>query len=314
MSRLYVKVESGHRARTPRAAIMLKLGSKVKPDDDGNRGVQQGDDALATYLKDISDSTPLSSVDEAALARRIHGGDGGARNELVEANLRFVVSVAKEYQNRGLSLTELISAGNVGLITAAGRFDEFRGYKFISYAVWWIRQSILQALMEQSTVRMPVNRQDMLAKISRTVEALRQEGTSPTLDKVADTLGLIPEEVEQTLMDGQPIRSLDAPFNDGEDRCLMDCLSSQAEISAEDQILDFSRHEDIESSLQGLAAREAEVLRLYFGLGQDVSLTLDQIGLRYKIRRERVRQIKEIALSKLRHPRFYGLLRAYAEN
>ena len=131
-----------------------------------------GDAALATYLKDISDSTPLSSVDEAALARRIHGGERGARNELVEANLRFVVSVAKEYQNGGLSLTELISAGNVGLITAAGRFDEFRGYKFISYAVWWIRQSILQALMEQSTVRMPVNRQDMLAKISRTVEAL----------------------------------------------------------------------------------------------------------------------------------------------
>lgn len=295
---------------------MLKFGNKVKPGDDGNRGERQGDGdaALATYLKDISDSTPLSSGDEAVLARRIHGGDGGARNELVEANLRFVVSVAKEYQNRGLSLTELIGSGNVGLITAAERFDESRGFKFISYAVWWIRQSILQALMEQSTVRMPVNRQDMLAKISRTFEVLRQEGAVPTLDKVAEALGFTPEEVEQTMVDGQPIRSLDAPFDDGEERCLMDCLSNQEEVSAEDQILEYSRHEDIESSLQGLTTREAEVLRLYFGLGQEVSMTLDQIGLRYELTRERVRQIKEIALSKLRHPRFYGRLRAYAEN
>jgi len=301
---------------------MPKIHRKVKPNHVGSRrvqqgvqqGVQQSDAALATYLKDISDSTPLSSGDEAALARRIHRGDPGARNELVEANLRFVVSVAKEYQKRGLSLTELISAGNVGLITAAERFDESRGFKFISYAVWWIRQSMLQALMEQSTVRMPVNRQDMLAKISRTLESLRMDGAPPTLDKVAAALGFTPEEVEQTLVDGQPIRSLDAPFDDGEDRCLMDCLPNQAAISAEDQILEFSRHEDIESSLQVLAAREAEVLRLYFGLGQDVSLTLDQIGLRYQLTRERVRQIKEIALSKLRHPRFYGRLRAYAEN
>ena len=176
---------------------MLRRQSKSKP---SKRSSGEGDPVLASYLSDIAASSPLSSREEGQLARRIRAGDEAARNELVEANLRFVVSVAKDYQNRGLSLAELISAGNMGLIIAAERFDETKGYKFISYAVWWIRQSILQTLMEQSTVRMPVNRIDMLAKISRTYEELQQDGAAPTLEKVANTLGFTEEKIEQTLI------------------------------------------------------------------------------------------------------------------
>ena len=272
----------------------------------------EGDQVLASYLDDIAASTPLAPVEEAALAVRIRAGDEFARNELVEANLRFVVSVAKEYQNRGLALVELISAGNVGLITASERFDETKGYKFISYAVWWVRQAILQALMEQSTVRVPVNRLDMLSKVSRTYEALQQDGPVPSLDKVADTLGFSREKVEQTLVDNQPIRSLDAPFEDGEERCLLDYLSNE-ELNPEDEVLSFALREDIDCALSGLNEREAEVLRLYFGLLNEPPLTLDQIGVRFALTRERVRQIKELALSKLRHPRFYARLRAHAD-
>ena len=277
---------------------------KVRPGD--------GDQVLASYLDDIAASTPLAPVEEAELAARIRAGDEFARNELVEANLRFVVSVAKEYQNRGLALVELISAGNVGLITASERFDETKGYKFISYAVWWVRQAILQALMEQSTVRVPVNRIDMLSKVSRTYEALQQDGPVPSLDKVADTLGFSREKVEQTLVDNQPIRSLDAPFEDGEERCLLDYLSNE-ELNPEDEALGFALREDIDCVLSGLNEREAEVLRLYFGLLNEPPLTLDQIGVRFALTRERVRQIKELALSKLRHPRFYARLRAHAD-
>ena len=213
-----------------------------------------------------------------------------------------------------MSLAELISAGNGGLITAAERFDETRGFKFISYAVWWIRQSILQVLMEQSTVRMPVNRLDMLAKISRTMEALQQQGMRPSIEKVAETLGFTTEEVERTLVNGQPVRSMDAPFDDGEERCLHDCLCDDEQRSAEEALLEITLQQDIGTALQGLAHREGEVLRLYFGIDQDRPMTLDQIGMRFKLTRERVRQIKEFALSKLRHPRFYGRLLAYAEN
>ena len=272
----------------------------------------EGDQVLASYLDDIAASTPLAPVEEAELAARIRAGDEFARNELVEANLRFVVSVAKEYQNRGLALVELISAGNVGLITASERFDETKGYKFISYAVWWVRQAILQALMEQSTVRVPVNRLDMLSKVSRIYEALQQDGPVPSLDKVADTLGFSREKVEQTLVDNQPIRSLDAPFTDGEERCLLDYLSNE-ELNPEDEVLGVALREDIDCALSGLNEREAEVLRLYFGLLNDLPLTLDQIGVRFALTRERVRQIKELALSKLRHPRFYARLRAHAD-
>ena len=217
----------------------------------------EGDSVLASYLDDISDSTPLAAAEEAELAARIRAGDESARNELVEANLRFVVSVAKEYQNRGLSLVELISAGNVGLLTASERFDETRGFKFISYAVWWVRQSILQVLMEQSMVRIPVNRLDMLSKISRTYEALQQDGSEPSMEELADTLGFSQEKVEQTLVDNQPIRSLDAPFEDGEERCLLDYLSPERQLPPEDEVLFFTLREDIDNVLDGLNDREA---------------------------------------------------------
>ena len=272
----------------------------------------EGDAVLAQYLEDIAASTPLSGLEESTLAERIRFGDDEARNALVEANLRFVVSISKEYQNRGLSLTELISAGNVGLITAAERFDETRGYKFISYAVWWIRQAILQALMEQSTVRMPVNRRDLLAKILRTREDLQARGESVTVEKVARSLDIAPEKVEQALVDNQSICSLDAPFEDGEIRSMIDVLGDETAVSPEDDVFSRVMREDIDTVLNRLNARESEVIRLYFGLSYEPPLTLDQIGVRFKITRERVRQIKELALGKLRHPRFYSRLRAYA--
>jgi RNA polymerase primary sigma factor len=171
----------------------------------------------------------------------------------------------------------------------------------------------LQALMEQSTVRIPVNRLDMLAKISRTYEKLQRDGAAASVEKVADSLGFAPEKVEQSLVDNQPVRSLDAPFEDGEERCMLDYLSDEKQLSPEDEVLKFTLKEDINNVLGGLSSREAEVLRLYYGLKNEPSLTLDQIGIRFRLTRERVRQIKEIALNKLRHPRFHAQLRAYAD-
>jgi RNA polymerase primary sigma factor len=292
---------------------MMEATTKSASDLRSRRGANESDSILSSYLRDIGDSCPLSSAAEGELARRIRSGDDTARNTLVEANLRFVVAVSKEYRGRGLSLAELISAGNVGLIHAAERFDETRGFKFISYAVWWVRQSILQTLMEQSTVHVPANRLDLLSKITRTVEALQKSGEPTTLEKVAEALGHSLEDIEQTLVNGQTVRSLDAPFA-GEERCLMDCVWNEEQPSVEDEILDFTMQEDVGSALEALSEREARVLRLYYGIGEDKAMTLDQIGMRFRLTRERVRQIKEIALSKLRHPRFHGRLRPYADN
>ena len=278
------------------------------------RGTTDGDSSLSSYLRDISDSSPLTSDEEGNLARRIRAGDATARNVLVEANLRFVISMAKQYQGRGLSLAELISAGNVGLITAAERFDETRGFKFISYAVWWVRQSILQTLMEQSTVRVPSNRFDLQSKISRTIEALQKDGESTSLETVAEVLGCPVEVVEQTVVSVQPVRSLDAPFDGRQERCLLDCVWDEEQRSVEDDIVVVAMQQDIDAALQALSPREAKVLRLYYGLGEDKAMTLDQIGACFQLTRERVRQIKEIALNKLRHPKFHGRLRPYADN
>ena len=281
---------------------------------DRHKQYEDGDPLLACYLDDIADSTPLTAREEVELAGRMRAGDEKARNALVEANLRFVVSVAKKYQNRGLSLAELISAGNVGLLTAAERFDETRGYKFISYAVWWIRQTILQTLMEQTTVRMPVNRIDLLNRISRAYETLQQEGRRATLEKVSGILGFTEEKIDQVLLESQPIRSLDAPFAKGDEHCLLDYLPNDLQLSPEEQVLHFALREAIDMVLSCLNAREAEVLRLYFGLDNEPPLTLDQIGMRFKLTRERVRQIKEVALGKLRQPRFCARLKAYVES
>ena len=270
--------------------------------------------SLGSYLAEIAHSKPLSAADEVDLARKIKQGDERARNRLVEANLRFVVSVAKEYQNRGVPLADLISAGNVGLITAAERFDEDKGFKFISYAVWWIRQAILQTLAEQSrTVRLPLNKIGLLYKISKASRLLQQErADAPNPEAIAEQLDVPVEEVKETLMCGRSVRSLDATFREEEDHSLLDVLPDDRQESPEIGVMRGCLRGQIDSALSGLVGREAEILRLYFGLDGEESMTLDQIGSRFGLTRERVRQIKEKALHRLRHPSRCDQLRTYS--
>ncbi len=272
------------------------------------------DDSLGSYLAEIASSSPLSAVEEVQLAKEIKQGDEEARNQLVEANLRFVVSVAKEYQNRGVPLADLISAGNMGLITAAERFDEDKGFKFISYAVWWIRQAILQTLAEQSrTVRLPLNKIGLLYKISKASRALQQErADDPNPEEIAMQLDVPVHEVKETLMCGRSVRSLDAAFKEEEDQSLLDVLPDDRQESPENNVMRGCLRGQIDSALGGLAGREGEILRLYFGLGGEEPMTLDQIGARFGLTRERVRQIKEKALHRLRHPSRCDQLRTYS--
>ncbi|MEW6755575.1 MAG: RNA polymerase sigma factor RpoD/SigA [Candidatus Latescibacterota bacterium] len=272
------------------------------------------DVSLHTYLAEIAHSKPLSGAEEVVLARRIKEGDEEARNRLVEANLRFVVSVAKEYQNRGVPLADLISAGNMGLITAAERFDEEKGFKFISYAVWWIRQAILQTLAEQSrTVRLPLNKIGLLYKISKASRLLQQErADDPDPEEIAAQLDVSVEEVKETLLCGRSVRSLDATFREEEDHSLLDVLPDERQESPEIQVLRGCLRGQIDAALQSLVGREAEILRLYFGLDGEEPMTLDQIGARFGLTRERVRQIKEKALHRLRHPSRCDQLRSFS--
>ncbi len=273
------------------------------------------EDALGSYLSEIAKSTPLSASDEVELAQRIKDGDEVARNYLVEANLRFVVSVAKEYQNRGVPLADLVSAGNMGLITAAERFDENKGFKFISYAVWWIRQAILQTLAEQSrTVRLPLNKVGLLYKISKASRAIRQErADEPVPEEIAKELEVSVDEVKETLLSGRSVRSLDATFQEEEDQSLLDVLPDDSQESPEMDVIRDCMRGQIENALSGLVSREAEIIRLYFGLNGEEPMTLDQIGCRFCLTRERVRQIKEKALLRLRHPSRSERLRAYSK-
>ena len=272
------------------------------------------EDCLGNYLAEIAHSKPLSPADEVNLARKIKQGDERARNRLVEANLRFVVSVAKEYQNRGVPLADLVSAGNMGLITAAERFDEDKGFKFISYAVWWIRQAILQTLAEQSrTVRLPLNKIGLLYKISKASRILQQERTDdPHPEAIAEQLDVPVEEVKETMLCGRSLRSLDAAFLGEEDHSLLDVLPDERQESPESQVMRGCLHGQIDSALSRLIEREAEILRLYFGLNGEEPTTLDQIGMRFGLTRERVRQIKEKALHRLRHPSRCDHLRTYS--
>jgi RNA polymerase primary sigma factor len=272
------------------------------------------EDSLGSYLGEIANSIPLSSSEEVDLARRIKGGDERARNSLVEANLRFVVSVAKEYQNRGVPLVDLISAGNMGLITAAERFDENKGFKFISYAVWWIRQAILQTLAEQSrTVRLPLNKIGLLYKISKASRLLQQERTDdPNPEDIANELDVPVEDVRETMMCGRSVRSLDATFKEEEDHSLLDILPDDRQESPENLVMRGCLRGQIDTALGSLVGREAEILRLYFGLDGEEPMTLDQIGVRFGLTRERVRQIKEKALHRLRHPSRCDQLRTYS--
>ncbi len=271
------------------------------------------EDSLGSYLGEISNSKPLSAKEEVDLARQIKEGDESSRNRLVEANLRFVVSVAKEYQNRGVPLADLISAGNVGLITAAERFDENKGFKFISYAVWWIRQAILQALAEQSRiVRLPLNRVGILHKIGRISSALEQEfGREPNPDEIAQELDMSTHEIADTLRISSRHLSLDAPFTPGEDNRLLDIIEDDMQNSPDESLMQDSLRDEIARALGSLTDREAEVISLYFGIDSDHSFTLEEIGTRFGLTRERVRQIKEKAIRRLRHTSRSQRLRAY---
>jgi len=266
-------------------------------------GSGSDDGSLDQYLREISRYPLITQADEVTLAQRIRVGDEEALDKLVRSNLRFVVSVAKKYQNQGVSLSDLINEGNLGLIRAAHKFDETKGIKFISYAVWWIRQAILQALAEQSRiVRVPLNRAGTLHRISRRSSALEQElGRQPTAAEVAEGMDIEVEEVEKTLSISQNHVSLDAPLTPGEENRLLDYLPDTQNPGPDAETFEHALTQSIEEVLRSLKEREARILRLYFGLDSPEPMTLEEIGAQLGITRERVRQIKEKALSRLRH-------------
>jgi len=268
---------------------------------------------LDLYLREIGETPLINADEEVRLAKKIKQGSKDALEALTKANLRFVVSVAKQYQNQGLSLADLINEGNIGLIKAAKRFDETRGFKFISYAVWWIRQAILQALAEQSRiVRLPLNRVGTLHKIGKISSSLEQGlGREPSPDEIAKELDLSAGEVSDTLKISNSHLSLDAPFSVSEDNSLIDILEDEFQPAPDEELLDYSLKLEIEKALDTLTPREAEVISLYFGLNHEKALTLEEIGARFSLTRERVRQIKEKAIRRLRHASRSRSLRAY---
>ncbi len=270
--------------------------------------------SLEKYLQEIGKVDLLTPEEEVELAKRIKQGDQIALEKLTKANLRFVVSVAKQYQNQGLSLSDLINEGNLGLIKAAQRFDETRGFKFISYAVWWIRQSILQALAEQSRiVRLPLNKVGSLNKINKAFSELEQEyEREPSPEELADMLEIPTEEVETTLGVAARHVSMDAPFVEGEDNSLLDVLENGG-TPGTDQELEYneSLRREIERSLSTLTDRQCDVIKLYFGIGVEHPMSLEDIGEKFGLTRERVRQIKDKAINKLRSANRSKLLKHY---
>ena len=269
--------------------------------------------SLDKYLQEIGKVDLLTAEEEIELAIKIKEGDKKALEKLTKANLRFVVSVAKQYQNQGLSLGDLINEGNLGLIKAGKRFDETRGFKFISYAVWWIRQSILQALAEQSRiVRLPLNRVGALSKIGRAYSNLEQEfEREPSADELADELDMDVKEVTDTLKISSKHVSVDAPFASGEENRLLDVMKNDEQPSPDNMLLSESLKTEIARALSSLPEREAEVLRLYYGIESDHAMTLEEIGEKFNLTRERVRQIKEKAIRRLRHASKSKHLRTY---
>jgi RNA polymerase primary sigma factor len=259
--------------------------------------------SLDQYLREISKYPLITREDEVDLATRIRTGCEVSLDKLVRSNLRFVVSVAKKYQNQGVSLSDLINEGNLGLIRAAHKFDETKGIKFISYAVWWIRQAILQALAEQSRiVRVPLNRAGTLHRIGKRSSALQQElGREPTVEEIAEGMDISEEEVAKTLSISQSHLSLDAPLTQGEDNKLLDYLPDTQNAGPDQETFERALTDSIEEVLGTLKDREAKILRLYFGLDGHEPMTLEEIGSMMGITRERVRQIKEKALARLRH-------------
>jgi RNA polymerase primary sigma factor len=268
--------------------------------------------SLDKYLQEIGREDLISVEEEVELAQRIKKGDQVALEKLTRANLRFVVSVAKQYQNQGLSLPDLINEGNLGLIKAAEKFDETRGFKFISYAVWWIRQSILQALAEQSRiVRLPLNQVGSLNKINKAYSKFEQEHErKPSPEELADQLELPAEKVADTLrVSGRHI-SVDAPFVEGEDNSLLDVLVNNDSPNADKTLMNESLAREIERALATLTERESDIIKLFFGIGCQ-EMTLEEIGERFGLTRERVRQIKEKAIRRLRHTSRSKLLKSY---
>ncbi len=269
--------------------------------------------SLDKYLQEIGKVDLITADEEVELAQRIKAGDQAALEKLTKANLRFVVSVAKQYQNQGLTLPDLINEGNLGLIKAAQRFDETRGFKFISYAVWWIRQSILQALAEQSRiVRLPLNKIGSINKINKTFAYLEQAHERvPSAEEIAKELDMTVEDVKQSLKNSGRHVSMDAPLIDGEDSNLYDVLKSGESPNPDRELLHESLRTEIERALETLTPREADVIRLYFGLAGQHSMTLEEIGETFDLTRERVRQIKEKAIRRLKHTSRSKILKTY---
>ena len=269
--------------------------------------------SLDKYLQEIGKVDLITAEEEVELAQRIREGDQIALEKLTKANLRFVVSVAKQYQNQGLSLPDLINEGHLGLIKAAQRFDETRGFKFISYAVWWIRQSILQALAEQSRiVRLPLNKIGSINKINKAYASIEQEEErAPSANEIATFLDMSESDVKESQRNSGRHVSMDAPLVEGEDSNLYDVLRSGESPNPDRQLLNASLSIEIERALETLTPREADVIRLYFGLESKQSLTLEEIGERFDLTRERVRQIKEKAIRRLKHASRSKILKTY---
>jgi RNA polymerase primary sigma factor len=269
--------------------------------------------SLDKYLTEISREDMINAEQEVELAKRIKKGDQRALEKLVRANLRFVVSVSKQYQNQGLTLPDLINEGNLGLIKAAQRFDETRGFKFISYAVWWIRQSILQAIAEQSRiVRLPLNQVGSLNKINKAYAQLEQKYERPPVaDELASALEIPEEKVKDTMSVSGRHVSVDAPLKEDEDFSLLDLISNNESPSADGDLMRESLQTEIERSLETLTERERDVIRLFFGIGMNHGLTLEEIGDKFDLTRERVRQIKEKAIRRLRQNSRSRLLKMY---
>ena len=269
--------------------------------------------SLDKYLQEIGREILITAEDEVELAKKIKQGDERALDQLIRANLRFVVSVSKQYQNQGLSLPDLINEGNLGLIKAAQRFDETRGFKFISYAVWWIRQSILQALAEQSRiVRLPLNQVGSLNKINKAFAKLEQEfERPPSSDELADHLELPEDKIADSIKISGRHVSMDAPFKAGEDLSMMDVMVNNDSPKADAELMRESLLKEIERSLATLSERERDVVKLFYGIGSTHGLTLDEIGDKFDLTRERVRQIKEKAIRRLRQSSKNKLLKSY---
>lgn len=269
--------------------------------------------SLDKYLQEIGRVDLISPEEEVTLARKIKSGDNESLRKLVKANLRFVVSVAKQYQNQGMTLPDLINEGNLGLMKAAQRFDETRGFKFISYAVWWIRQAILQSLAEQARiVRLPVNKIGSINRINRTFARLEQEfEREPSSQEIAELLEMIPEDVKEALKTNGRTVSMDAPLSSEEDNTMYDVIQSNDTPSPDKNLINESLAYEIERALNTLSTRESKVLKLYFGLGMKHPFTLEEIGEQMQLTRERVRQIKEKAIKRIQYTTRCKILKTY---